>query len=408
MMELPQNISLRTIKEDKKWRNILLALFVVELFNLSAGIPYLSHICFFLTIFISIRYFRKNMSQHDVTMFGVLLLFFLSIWFLSWFFSEKVVYQSSSETNRNTTELLTPVVKFCFLYYPFYYFGKTGVITTKCLCTFIYIVLVIAMAQFFVAYRSHQAMVSTYDLKYGSSINMGYVFACAMPMIGLLWEHKKRTFYVLMFISFFFCILSAKRGAMLCALSAMTIMLLALLTKGKKELSAYFIRILLVLFLVGVAYVIFSQILESNANLQAKMEATEDGKYSGRDTFYLDLLDYWLRADFVSQLFGIKFMGAVSLVGFDAHNDWLEIVIDAGLIEAFVYLLMMIALWIYSLRNRRWLLSSEKYVMWSCAVIWLIKSFVSMGFTSADSKLYLITVAIVSGIVEARKRYKQL
>lgn len=384
---------------DKTMRNTIFVLFILNLFNLLHGIPYIGYVLFFLNFFICFYYFGKLVSKRDMTKFGWFMFAFFIVWSLSWLLNEKQIYQSSTGTIRNTTELLTPVVGFCFVYYPFYYFAKRGLITTKFVLTFVYVVFVLAAISYFFNY---QEVMSDYDSQYGSSNNVGYLFACAMPMLGLLWDKRKRLFYVLMFVALAFALFSAKRGAMLCSLASFAVMFLSVMgSRGNKK--GRWGRILLVLLIAVIGSYLFMYMLESNANLQTKMDATEEGNYSGRDVFYLALLDYWLNADTINKIFGIKFMGAVSIAGFDAHNDWLEILIDAGIIGAFFYLCMMVSLWVYTFKNRKWLSYSEEYTLLACASVWLIKSMVSMGFTTPETRMYIIPFAVVSGIIETRK-----
>ena len=153
----------------------------------------------------------------------------------------------------------------------------------------------------------------------------------------------------------------------------------------------------------GVLYYIYS----TNVNLQIKIDNTSEGNYSGRENIYLILWEYWLSLDFHAQLFGEEFMKAVDLVGFDAHNDWLEILLDAGLVEAAVYLLISFDLFKKIIvENKPVCTSLMKDTMLSSAIIiWITRSCISDGFTGADCRYYMIAIAFVLGREEYNKIY---
>ena len=70
------------------------------------------------------------------------------------------------------------------------------------------------------------------------------------------------------------------------------------------------------------------------------MEATLNGDSSGRDTIYKDL--YRLFFNTVSEftiLFGYGANATIKYLGIEAHNDWLEILINNGLLGVFLYLI---------------------------------------------------------------------
>ena len=387
-------------RRDILLRNILFILIINNIFNFSRGIPYLSLVSFFLSVFICLFYFTLLLSRNEITRFGWLMVFFMVLWLFAWAKSDKIVFQTSSNSYRNTTELLTPVIQFCLIYFPFYYFGNKRLIPDKFISYFIYLIFGIAFYKFL---NSYQTVMSDYDEKFGNSINIGYLFACSMPLLGFFLNQSKRKFYIFMFLAFSLAMISAKRGAMLCAVASFIVMAL-IVNQRKKSFQSRLRSFLQILILLGVTALIFSQLIETNANLATKMEATEEGSYSGREVFYQTLLDHWLDASLIDKLFGIKFMGAVSVVGFDAHNDWLEILIDAGVVTTFFYFMLMINAWVFTYHNRLWLYPYEKYILLSGSVIWLIKSLVSMGFTVPEARFYIISFAIVCGTVMLRKK----
>lgn len=350
---------------------------------------------FFAIVGISIYYLFRLIGSGNLPKYSHLLWVFVAIWFLAWFFSRKQVFQESSYSTRNTTELLTPAIVFFLLFYPFYFWSRSGCLTYKRLKVFFIILLIVNFINFLSSYIGF-----SFDTVHGSSVNAAYPLVCLMPLVGVVWDRKNTLFYLLLAlvaISF----LSAKRGAMLSALASFLIMLYYY-SKDKNTGKIKIIPILLMLLAAaGVLYYIYS----TNVNLQIKIDNTSEGNYSGRENIYLILWEYWLSLDFHAQLFGEEFMKAVDLVGFDAHNDWLEILLDVGLVEAAVYLLILLTFLRKSLSKQTCLTPCERYMLSSAIIIWITRSCISDGFTGADCRYYMIAIAFVLGREEYNKIY---
>lgn len=366
--------------------------------------PY-SHLVFNYGIFIflaivgiSFYYLLKLLLSGSLPKYSILLLIFVAIWGIAWMNSPKQVFQESTATIRNTTELLTPAVGFFLLFFPYYFWSKTGCLTSRRLKKFLVILLIvnsISFIGFFADLIPHDAD--------ASGANLSYPLVCLMPLAGVLWDNKNKFFYVLLAlvaVSF----ISTKRGAMISALLSFALMLY-LFSKDSKYKHIKLLPI--VLMLVAASAVLYF-IYISNDNLQLKIEDSNEGNFSGRENFYLVLLDSWLSSDIKTKLLGTEFMKAVDLVGYDAHNDWLEILLDAGIVGATIYLFIILTFFIKGMSNRKLLASKEKYMLYSAMVIWLVRSFVSDGFTSIESRYFMVAIAFVLGRLDYYKNYSIL
>lgn len=77
-----------------------------------------------------------------------------------------------------------------------------------------------------------------------------------------------------------------------------------------------------------------------------RVEDTLEGNSSGRDAIYSSLLDHMLSRDNIGEIiFGEGLNKTVAISGLFAHNDWLELGINQGLIGIVVYILYFVGLW---------------------------------------------------------------
>ncbi len=355
-------------------------------------------IVFFAIVGISFYYLLKLLFSNDFPRYSILLLVFIAIWGLAWMNSPKQVFQESTSTIRNTTELLTPAVVFFLLFFPYYFWARTGCLTYRRLKKFFVILLLvnsIGFIGFFTNLIPHDTN--------ASGANLAYSLVCLMPLAGVFWDNKNKLFYILLAlvaVSF----ISTKRGSMVSAILSFALMLFFVSKDSKYK---HFKLLPIVLMLVAACAVLY-YIYTSNDSLQLKIENTNNGDYSGRETFYLVLLESWLTSDIESQLFGTKFMKAVDLVGFDAHNDWLEILLDAGIVGATTYFFIILTFFIKGTSNRILLTFKEKYILYSALIIWLVRSLVSDGFTSIESRYFMVAIAFVLGRIDFYRNYSTL
>ena len=105
--------------------------------------------------------------------------------------------------------------------------------------------------------------------------------------------------------------------------------------RGKQR----FIVILLtaVLVVVGVYFVI--DMMTSSDYFLQRLEATKEGNSSGRDSIYSFFWTYFTeKADAIQFLFGRGANGTLEIYYNYAHNDWLEIAVNQGLLGIAVYI----------------------------------------------------------------------
>ena len=128
------------------------------------------------------------------------------------------------------------------------------------------------------------------------------------------------------------------------------------------------------------------------------MEKTQEGYSSGRDVIYAGAWHAWSDSDsFVTLLLGRGFDGILKLEStghHHAHNDWLELLVNYGLLGVFVYLVLFVVFFIQASKIESLEL---KYAFLSGLLIWFLKTLYSMGFTGETLSVAMISMGTALG-----------
>lgn len=214
--------------------------------------------------------------------------------------------------------------------------------------------------------------------------NIGYYFVSIISIIYLF--RRKLWSYVIIILVVFYVFSSAKRGAIVCTLAALLIYYYYISFLSKKvtfskiaALGAYsaLLVVLYAYFFAEDTYT--SQRIYESFNNQDKLVI-----YSGRDAIYASLWQIFINSGLFHLLFGYGPDATVNLIGIHAHNDWLEILIDYGLIGSIIYLSFFIATFFYIKKLKT---SKYKYMVVTIISVLLLQTFFSMGFTSLSMSI---------------------
>lgn len=123
-----------------------------------------------------------------------------------------------------------------------------------------------------------------------------------------------------------------------------------------------------------------------------------EGDSSGRDEIYANIFNAWYNNNSVIHfLFGFGFAGSTALsgVGLLAHNDWLELLSNFGLLGVSIYLYFFYAGY-SSIKNQTWN-DNRKIIMFTILSIWFLTSLFSMGYTSDGGYYRAVLIAFLLG-----------
>ena len=217
--------------------------------------------------------------------------------------------------------------------YAFYYFSLKGYLTTERLRWWAVVFCISCVVSYY--YNMQQALEKLLLSAEETTNNAGYLFLSLIP-IWVLFRKKPLLQYAGLAFCMAFILMGMKRGAIAIGGVAVLYLIWQIIknTRGKQR----FIVILLtaVLAVAGVYFVI--DMMSSSDYFLQRLEATKEGNSSGRDSIYSFFWTYFTeKADVLHYLFGRGGNGTLEIYGKVAHNDWLEIAVNQGILGIIVY-----------------------------------------------------------------------
>lgn len=272
---------------------------------------------------------------------------------------------------------------------PFYTFYRSFIEKPIVLSNIFYWIIpffAVAISGYYMGLRASHGMVGD-DVE--EVVNNGsYYILGLIPFVCL---SKKRIIHLLFFAVFLFLITIAyKRGPIFISLVCMIYYFFNVTkTSGKKISTA-----LLVIVAFAVGYVFFIRFFNESDLMQGRWESTLGGSSSGRDSILSLMIDVFLNSNFIQLLFGHGAYGTIVQTGRLAHNDWMQILIDQGIVGVFIF-----AVFCWNL-IRQWKLSDNncnaKLSYGMFLIIFLLTSIFSMAFDRIPLYEMIVLSAIVS------------
>lgn len=311
----------------------------------------------------------------------VLFVFIISIYGFVFIASGERLYLPVGEGRYiNNREYLILIYQSILPIFPFYYYARRNILTKDLMLKWTYVFFFVVV----ITYIKNQI--------FGVSIgqdditnNASYNFLALFPLFALFNDKKilRNTFFL---ISIIFIFLSVKRGAILICIFAYSWFLL---TSSGKSTTSKLRTIIFFIVVIFSLYQLFKYLIITNDYFHYRFEETLAGNSSGRDKLFSSLLNsYFYDSTFVQQVFGRGAYGTLKMANNVAHNDWLELLIDTGLVGFLAYL-------IYWLRLiRTWLLSKVNKDIYQplglFVIIYFSKTFFSMSYS--DMPIYTTIV----------------
>lgn len=222
--------------------------------------------------------------------------------------------------------------------YPFYYYTKKGYLTANRLRIWGLIFLASVTLSYFRMQRDALAEL----LEEGSSVeevtnNMGYLFLSILPMLVIYRKKPLLQFATFAFVMAFL-IMGMKRGAIAIGFVSAIYFMWQIIYKSRGKMRFVFI-LLSVVICVSIVYFFIHEMATSDY-MQHRLESTMEGNSSGRDKLYSFFWYYFTdEADIMHYLIGRGANGTLEIYYNYAHNDWLEIAVNQGLLGLVVYVL---------------------------------------------------------------------
>ena len=294
---------------------------------------------------------------------------------LIYFFVSYLWSNPSTTTLGNTLYALLAFVMFAFL-------GKEGILTQKFILVSAILLSVAAIPSFFNAQQLALAKLASGGDE--TTVNASTIFLMLLPLLFCL--RNRVVSLVLFCVCLFFLISGAKRGNILAAVIPAVLYAWMLYKENKRNVFKISV---LIIAIAAIALWIKDLVL-SDEYLLRRLEQTLEGNTSGRDVIYSTMWDMWYGVgSIVNLLFGYGYNGTFlySPMHKFAHNDWLEILVDFGLLGALFYAAIFISFARLYFRLDR---GYPRLVCIAIVSIWFMKTLYSMGFT--DEMLALMAI----------------
>lgn len=268
-------------------------------------------------------------------------------------------------------------------FFPFYYLSSSGKLNMEDLKKMGIVLFFLSILYFF--YSINVVIVEEGSSNY--TINAAYKFLYITPLLSLI---RKKWLFISMFsILFSLTILGSKRGAIIGMIIQLSIYFYYLFKDSNHKLFiSLIIIILVILFSIGIY-----DFYQSDVFFQQRVEATLEGSTSGRDKLISNLISHLNAKSIFNLIFGSGFIATVKAIGNYAHNDWMEILYDFGIIGLISYLLFFVfSFYKISAKTLPFRLS---YTMGVNAIFF--SSFFSMAFFSEATYPVFIVMGSVLG-----------
>ncbi|WP_180109526.1 MULTISPECIES: O-antigen ligase [unclassified Acinetobacter] len=290
------------------------------------------------------------------------------------------------------------ILLFLLPLFPFYYLAKNGKLTEKHLLRFFLLMFLVTILNF--NYSEKLILLSRDNDSSDVVNNLAYQFVLLIPYLFMV---KRNLVSILFFgIIFSFIIQGSKRGALIVGvlISLFFIYHRLSMIDHKYRVRSYILLTFCMGFLVFYLYKYFL----SNEYLINRFSRIDDGG-SGRDIIYSSLLGAWYNSDnILNFIFGYGFSSTLDLssTGNFAHNDWLEILINFGLLGFFLYILIFLGLLkiVYKEKFKK----EYKLVLLAIIFMWFLITLFSMVFNSYSSVIITLLIAFLIGRSKFEKK----
>lgn len=286
----------------------------------------------------SVYFFISNSKLYNTKYFRILicLLFLFVIYtFFRYMSAETFIHNGLV---KGKYEMLKNVCISFFPIFCYYGYARKGYLTESWFKYGSLVLLLVAISSFYWE-QSYRLAIA---LEEGSSReeftnNTGYLFAAIIPLLALT-NSKSWYKYTLLLVSFVFVLFAMKRGAILVSIVVAAIFLWSSM-KSSKGLNKAFVLILGITVMVVLSQAV-SYLLVNSDYFNYRLQQTIEGSSSGRDEMYTEMINFFLHdASLFEMLFGNGIDGTGLLFGNGAHNDWIEMTIDMGMLGLVVYLI---------------------------------------------------------------------
>lgn len=289
-----------------------------------------------VSIYCAIKIWQMPHHPPYIKGLNLLVLMFSIYGFYLILMNPSTVYYSMSGMSMASYNYIKCIYLSLLPIYAFYYFSLKGYLTVERLRWWAVVFCISSV----VSYYNYMNQAMERLLESGSSSeeitnNAGYLFLSLIP-IWVFFRKKPLLQYAGLAFCMAFILMGMKRGAILIGGVVVLYLIWQIIKNARGKQRVIVILITAVLAVAGVYFVI--DMMTSSDYFLQRLEATKEGNSSGRDSLYSFFWTYFTeKADAIHYLFGRGANGTLEIYYNYAHNDWLEIAVNQGLLGIIVY-----------------------------------------------------------------------
>ena len=263
---------------------------------------------------------------------NILILLFTIYGFILVFMSPSTIYYPLSGMSMKSYSYIKSIYLSLLPIYPFYYYTKKGFLTAERLQIWGVIFLASVTLSYIRMQRDTlKALLDADEI----TNNSCYLFLSCLPLLVLYRKKPLIQFACLAFV-IAFIVMGMKRGAIAIGLVCAVYFMLQSIRNSKGKT-----RLLFMLLSIGIcicAVFFFTHEMTTSDYMMKRIDDTLAGNSSGRDNLYSFFWKYFTeQADFKHYLIGRGANGTLEIYYNYAHNDWLEIAVNQGILGVVVY-----------------------------------------------------------------------
>lgn len=314
-------------------------------------------------------YFKAlNVLLVMFTIYGVLLLIS----------GEQLMVKATYYEIENTN-FLKIIYKSLLPVYPFYVFARQGILKEKTVKLWFFVFLLLAIRSFY----SVQESMLRKAIERGSSEeeftnNTGYIFLALLPALVLFYK-KPVIQYLGIAVCTYFIVIAMKRGAVLVGIICLVWFMITNLKRVSKKRK--WIVVLVSVVVVFAGYYLYLYMMETSDYFRYRITQTQERDSSGRDQLFVLFYEHFINENNPLRfLFGYGAEATLKIGENYAHNDWLEIATNQGLLGLIVYLVYWICFFV-SWRRTKWHPQAFMAIGMT-AIVYFISSLFSMSYNT--------------------------
>lgn len=262
--------------------------------------------------------------------------------------------------------------------YPVFVATKRGHLSEKSMRIWAFVFLAVAIMVFYKFQSEVLASMTARGIMRDELTNNGSYEVLAILLFVPFFYKKPVIQYAIVGISLYYVLIGMKRGAMLCGIVCAIWFLLNSI-KSSHDIRRTLVVILLTVGVIFLGFYAVDTIINTSEYFNQRLEMTLEREFSNRDTIYASLFDHLMNeTNLIRFFFGNGANATLDIATNYAHNDWLEIAINNGLVLVVVFAVFWFRLYkTYRKSNDNYVCSM---VISMFLIVYLIKSFVSMSY----------------------------